>query len=271
MKRGTNETAREEPEDNANDAPEGDPNFVLSLARGLSVILAFSSTGRAATVAEISRVTGLSRAAVRRLLLTLERLGYVRSEGRIFRLQPKTLALGQAYIASNPLIASAQELLDWVAGEVRESCSLAVLDEGYVTFIGRSSGRRLVSANLTVGARLPAYCTSLGRVLLAALPPDELDDYFRRTPLERHTPKTEINEKKLRRILEEVRETGYSITDSELEVGLTSIAVPVEGSNGRAEAALGVAAIRYPLGELRRKVLPILQKASRQLSLRLSY
>lgn len=249
---------------------EGDPNFVTSLARGLSVILAFSGARRALTISDISRETGLSRAAVRRLLLTLEKLGYVANDGRAFRLLPKALSLGQAYISSTPLTASAQEMLDVLSEELHESISIAVLDEGYVTFIARSAGRRLVSANLTVGARLPAFCTSLGRILLAHQTPAALDKYFKSVELKKYTPTTEVREKKLRVILDEVKELGYSLTDSEFEIGLTSVAVVVPSMAGGIEAALGVAAIRRP-PETLRDMAPALKKAARELGYRLAY
>lgn len=248
---------------------EGDPNYVTSLARGLSVILAFTGAKRTLTISDISRETGLSRAAVRRLLLTLEKLGYVVNDGRAFRLLPKALSLGQAYISSTPLTSSAQELLDRLSEELHESVSITVFDEGNVTFVARSAGRRLVSANLTVGARLPAFCTSLGRILLAHQTPDALNRYFKSTQLKRYTPTTEVREKKLRAILTEVKELGYSLTDSEFEVGLTSIAVAVPGPSG-IEAALGVAAIRRPADALR-DMAPTLKLAARELGYRLAY
>jgi IclR family pca regulon transcriptional regulator len=257
----------------SDEAPEADPdyNFVESLARGLNVILAFADAGRAPTIADLSRVTGLSRAAVRRILLTLERLGYVASDKRAFRLLPKTLTLCHAYITSNPLTARAQEVLDNIAAQVRESCSIGILDEGYVTFVARSFGHRLMSVNLTIGSRLPAFCTSVGRVILAHLPPDGLDQYFKTATLERYTPSTEVNEQSLRKILLEVRQQGFAAMNTQFEEGLTTIAVPIFDGSGKVRAGVGIAAIAYTRDALCEKALPLLLEASRELSLRLSY
>jgi IclR family pca regulon transcriptional regulator len=255
----------------AEEAPESGPDFVESLARGLAVILAFADMARPPTISDLSRATGLSRAAVRRILLTLERLGYVVGDGRAFRLQPKTLTLCHAYIASNPLTARAQEVLDRIAAEVRESCSIGVLDEGAITFVARSFGHRLVSANLTIGARLPAFCTSLGRVILANMPADEVDQYFKATPLERFTSATEVDEQNLRAILQEVRKLGYSIMRTQFEEGLTTIAVPIFDTSGRIRAGIGIAAIAHTPDSLREKALPLILEAARELSMRLSF
>ncbi|AUN33137.1 IclR family transcriptional regulator domain-containing protein [Niveispirillum cyanobacteriorum] len=244
---------------------EDDPNFVVSLARGLNVLLAFAGSRKHLSISDISRITGLSRGSVARLVNTLEKLGYVRSEGRSFQLLPKTLALGQAYLSSNSLATMAQETLDRIGNQVNESCSIAVLDEGYVTFVARSASRRMVSASLSVGSRIPAYCTSLGRCILAHLPADELERHLAGADLVAHTSRTVTDRAALDDVLEQVRTTGYSISDSEFEEGLTSIAVPIFGPGNKVEAALGVAAIRYPHEALVGTILPVLRGTARDL------
>jgi IclR family pca regulon transcriptional regulator len=163
-------------------ALSGDPNFMTSLARGLVVIQAFSQQKRHLTIAQISQKTGIPRAAVRRCLYTLAQLGYVNAEdGRNFALRPKILALGHAYLSSGRLATSAQPLLEHVTRTVHESCSMAILEGDDILYVARSSTTtRIVSIDLGVGSRLPAFCTSMGRVLLADLPLDELAAYLAR-------------------------------------------------------------------------------------------
>jgi IclR family pca regulon transcriptional regulator len=158
----------------------GDPDFMTSLARGMAVMRAFTRSRRNLTVAELSRKTGLSRACVRRCLHTLRKLGYVDADDHVFSLRPKVLSLGYSYLSSAPLADIAQPLLERVSAAVQESSSLGVLDGDEVVYVARSATRRIMSVALNVGSRLPAYCTSLGRVALAALEADELRGYFTR-------------------------------------------------------------------------------------------
>jgi len=155
-----------------------DPSFMTSLARGLAVVKAFSDQRRAMTIAQISHKTGIPRAAVRRCLYTLKQLGYADSEANNFFLKPKILTLGYSYLSSNPLTISAQPCLNQVSRSLNESCSLAVMDEGEVLYISRSATSRVMSVALNAGSRLPAYCTALGRVMLAAMTESQLNDYF---------------------------------------------------------------------------------------------
>ena len=157
----------------------GDPNFMTSLARGLAVINAFQERKRHLTIAQISHRTEIPRAAVRRCLYTLMKLGYATSDGRTYSLLPKVLTLGHAYLSSTPLAVSAQPYLDRISEQLHEACNLATLEGEQVLYIARSAiPQRLISVDLSVGSRLPAYCTSMGRILLAALDDDSLHDYL---------------------------------------------------------------------------------------------
>ena len=154
-------------------ALSGDPNFMTSLARGITVIRAFSQHRHRQTIAQLSLRTGIPRAAVRRCLYTLQKLGYVAvDDGRAYTLRAQVLALGHAYLSSAPLATSAQPLLNQVSEAIHESCSMAVLDGDDILYVARSSGSsRIMSIDLGIGSRLPAFCTSMGRVLLAGLAP----------------------------------------------------------------------------------------------------
>jgi IclR family pca regulon transcriptional regulator len=249
----------------------GDPNFMTSLARGLAVIRAFSQQRRHITIAQASQKTGIPRAAVRRCLYTLGQLGYVSvDDGRNFSLRPKILALGHTYLSSEPLVTSAQPLLDRISNSLLESCSMAVLDGDDMLYVARSSGTtRIMSIDLHIGSRLPAYCTSMGRVLLADLPADELAAFLARVEVRTLTTHTVTSPSKLRQVLEHVRSRGYALVDQELELGLRSIAVPVRGAAGKVLAALNISAqaSRVPIAEMEAKFLPALRAAAQELSL----
>src|ERR1051325_11464633 len=147
------------------------PNFVQSLARGLSVIEAMGKGGGPMTLSEVAVATSFSRAAVRRLLLTLEKLGYVAAQNRRFSLTPHVLGLGYAFLASLPLTDVVTPAMESLVDEIHESCSVSVLDGNDIVYVARVPTKRIMSVNLSVGTRLPAYATSMGRVLLAGLPP----------------------------------------------------------------------------------------------------
>jgi IclR family pca regulon transcriptional regulator len=246
-----------------------DPSFMTSLARGLAVLRAFSDSRRALTIAQISQKTGIPRAAVRRCLHTLKQLGYAEAEMNNFSLRPKVLTLGYSYLSSTPLAVSSQPYLNNVSRALNESCSLAVLDDSEVLYIARSATSRVMSVALNAGSRLPAYCTSLGRVMLAHLEPEELDAYFARTKLRPMTERTVVSQKRLRDILAGVRQQGYAINDEELELGLRSIAVPVRGASGKVLAALnvGAQAARVSTAQMETEFLPVLQRGAQELSI----
>jgi len=246
-----------------------DLNFMTSLARGLTVISAFSEQHQSFTIAELSRAVGFPRAAVRRCLYTLEQLGYAASDDQGFRLSPKILTLGYAYLSSNKLAWSAQPLLERLCGLVQEACSLATLSGNEIVYVARATmSKRIMSINISVGTRLPAHCTSMGRVLLSHLPPAELDAFLARAELRAFTERTVTFPEKLRQILNEVRRSGYCIVDQELEIGLRSIAVPVRDLAGRVTAAInvGTQAARFTVREMETKLLPPLRSAADELT-----
>lgn len=252
------------------EAMSGDPNFMTSLARGLAVIQGFSQQKRSLTIAQLSHRTGIPRAAVRRCLYTLSRLGLAGSDdGKTFSLRPKILGLGHAYLSSTTLATSAQPLLDRLSEVLDESSSIALLEGDDILYIARSSiTRRIMSVDLSLGTHLPAYCTSMGRVLLAHLQPAALAEYLGRVKLVAHTPRTIIAPERLRKVLAAVPADGYAIVDQELELGLRSIAVPVRDLRGDVVAAMNIStqASRVPLAELTRRILPELASAARDLS-----
>lgn len=245
-----------------------DPNFMTSLARGLAVIRAFSDQRRSLTIAQISNQTGIPRAAVRRCLYSLKQLGYVDADGNNFSLRPKVLTLGYSYLSSTPLTVSALPILNQISRTLNESCSLAVLDEGDVLYVSRSATSRVMSVALNTGSRLPAYCTSLGRAILAFLPPEALEAYLSRVELKPHTERTVTSVERLRDVLASVRENGYALVEEELEVGLRSIAVPVRGASGEVVAALniGAQAARVSSEQMRKEFLPVLLRGAQELA-----
>jgi IclR family transcriptional regulator, pca regulon regulatory protein len=246
---------------------DGDPEFMTSFARGLAVLRCFADAQRPMTIAQASRLTGLSRPAVKRCLHTLVRLGYAAQDGANYALRPKVLALGYAYLSSSTLAMRAQPLLDQLRDELHESCSLGVIEEDEVYYVARAEVSRIMSIALRAGSRLPLYCTSMGRVLLAGQTRAARDAYLRRTPLDALTEKTETEPADLMAIFDHVAEEGYAIVDQELEPGLRSIAVPVMGRGGVVAAVnIGTQAARVPLAELRSRYLPSLRRVARDLS-----
>jgi len=250
----------------------GDPDFMTSLARGLAVVQAFQERKRHLTIAQISHRTEIPRAAVRRCLHTLIKLGYATTDGRTYSLLPKVLTLGHAYLSSTPLAVSAQPYLDRMSEQLHEACNMATLEGDDILYIARSATtQRLISVDLSVGGRLPAYCTSMGRILLAALDDASLHEYLQHTDLAPKTSRTLTNKTALLECLERVRQQGCCIVDQELEQGLRSIAVPVYDASGQVLAALNVSthAGRVTRAELEQRFLPIMLSASRDLSAQL--
>lgn len=246
----------------------GDPNFMASLARGLTVIRAFAQNPSGQTIAQVSQRTGIPRAAVRRCLYTLNKLGYVAADTRYFSLAPQILALGHAYLSSTPLVVSALPFLDKVNAKVNESCSLSILDDTEILYVARSTNtKRIMSIDLEPGSRLPAYCSSMGRVLLAGLPGSQLHAVLARIKLKPFTEHTVTSKEKLIEILDRVRDRGYVVTDQELEIGLRSIAVPIKNAKGRVVAAMNVGAHAAHLSvrEMETAVLPHLRAAANEL------
>jgi IclR family pca regulon transcriptional regulator len=252
------------------DGAGNDPNFMTSLSRGLSVIRAFSDPKVRITISHISQKTGFSRAAVRRCLYTLIKLGFAGSDdNRYFFLRPRVLTLGYSYITSMPLTTSAQSVLEHVNHVLQESGSIGALDGNEVILIARAPVTRIMSIALVVGSRLPAFCTAMGRVLLANLPAKELDAYFDHVKLTKFTERTVTSVQRLQQVLTMVRRNGYAIVDQELEMGLRSIAVPIQNQSGRVVAALNVCTHpqRVEIKDLENKFLLHLRAAAQELSM----
>lgn len=246
-----------------------DPNFMTSLARGLAVLRAFSDQRRTLTIAQISHKTGIPRAAVRRCLHTLKQLGYADQDANNFSLKPKVLTLGYSYLSSTPLTVSTHPYLNSISRTLNESCSLAVLQDNEVLYVARSATSRIMSVSLNTGSRLPAYCTSLGRVMLAHLPEEELADYLATVKLKAYTERTVVSAPRIAQILEGVREDGYALVEEELEIGLRSIAVPVRGASGTVLAALNVSAQAARVGarQMKQEFLPVLLRGAQELAI----
>ena len=220
----------------------GAGEFVQSLARGLAVIRAFDAENPALTLSDVARRTGLTRAAARRFLHTLESLGYVRADGRAFALTPRVLELGFSYLSALSLPAIVQPHLERLSREVDESVSSAVLDGADIVYIARVPTRRIMSVGITIGTRFPAYSTSMGRVLLAALPPQDSRAVIEASHPEALTPRTRTDLDVLAAELDAVRAQGWALVDGELEQGLRSLAAPLHGRDGSVVAALNVSA-----------------------------
>jgi IclR family pca regulon transcriptional regulator len=231
---------------------------VQSFARGLAVIRALGSAPGPLTLAEVARRSGMTRAAARRLLLTLVEEGYARAEDRGFSLRPRVLELGWAYLSTLGLDEVAVPHMEQLVAEVRESSSIAVLDGDDVVYVVRVPTSRIMAVTIAVGTRFPAHATSMGRVLLAALSAGERDAYLHRAKLEPLTPHTVTDPVELGGILERVATERFALVDQELEIGLRSVAVPVRDRRGVTMAALNVSAhaSRACVEDLRRRILP---------------
>ncbi|HEY1993539.1 MAG TPA: IclR family transcriptional regulator C-terminal domain-containing protein [Edaphobacter sp.] len=251
------------------DVYTGDPNFMTSLARGLIVIQAFTQQSPQMTISQLSIKTGLSRAAVRRCLYTLTKLGFAGAEdGSRYSLRPRMLTLSHTYTTSNTLSSAAQPILERMSAALRESFSVATLDGEDIVYIARTQVNRVMAVDLHIGSRLPAYCTSMGRILLAYLPAEQLEQYLAKVNLVPHTTRTITSVEKLRLALRNIRRNGYAICDQEYEVGLRSIAVPVYSSTGRVVATLNLSgnAPRLSVLEMQSRFLAPLRNAANELS-----
>ena len=247
----------------------GDPNFMTSLARGLIVIQAFTQQSPQMTISQLSVKTGLSRAAVRRCLYTLTKLGFAGAEdGSRYSLRPRMLTLSHTYTTSNTLSTAAQPILERMSAALRESFSVATLDGEDIVYIARTQVSRVMAVDLHIGSRLPAYCTSMGRVLLAYLPTEQLEQYLAKAVLTPHTTRTITSVEKLRLALRNVRRNGYALVDQEYEVGLRSLAVPVYAASGRVVATLNLSgnAPRLSVLEMQSRFLNHLRNAANELS-----
>jgi IclR family pca regulon transcriptional regulator len=234
------------------------PDFVQSLERGLAVIRAFDAAHPELTLSEVAAATGVTRAATRRFLLTLAELGYVRNDGRFFSLTARVLELGYAYLSSLSLTDVAEPHLEALVAEVNESSSVSVLDGQDVVYVSRVPTSRIMTVAINVGTRFPAYVTSMGRVLLAGLPEEELDAYLAAVRLDSLTTRTVASVAALRGELARVRAQGWALVNQELEEGLRSVAAPIRDRSGAVVAAVNVSvhASRTSLEAMRRDLLP---------------
>lgn len=240
---------------------ESDVQLVQSLSRGLAVIRAFDAERPRQTLAQVAEATGLARATTRRFLHTLVAEGFALTDGTLFWLTPKTLELGYSYLSSLGLPAIAQPHLVRLSSELNESCSVCVLDEGDVVYVARAATNSIMSVNITIGTRFPAYATAMGRVMLAGLSEVELDAYLAAASLNPRTPLTITDAAELREVVATVREQGYSVVDQELEMGLRSIACPIYNAAGEVTAAVNVPAhaARYQPAQVVERLLPPLR------------
>jgi len=248
-------------------------SYVQSFARGLAVIRSFSAEASSQTMTEVAQRTGLTRAGARRILHTLHALGYVEIEGRQFRLTAKVLDLGFAYLSSLPLWSLAEPFIEALVRDVQESSSVAVLDGKDIVYVLRVPTHKIMSINLGVGSRLPAYCSSMGRVLLAGMSDADLDHYLQATELIARTPRTLTDPGPLREEILRVRRQGWAQVDQELEIGLTSLAAPILTRAGKVLAAvnIGMHSSRMTAADMQREILPRLLETARKITERVAH
>ena len=242
-------------------------DYVVALARGLAVMSAFTQETQQMTVADVAKRVDLSRAAVRRSLITLQALGYIESDGKYYQIAPKVLTLAQAYLLTSPLPRVSQPFLERASETLHESCTISILQGHDVIYVARSRRKRVSALLRDVGAHLPAYCTSMGRVLLAALPDRDLDGLLSGVKFVQHTPFTVVGATKLKRIIKTVREQEFCISDQEFEFDLRTIAVPVRNASGRTIAALTATtrASETPERRLLEEFLPVLREIAAEM------
>lgn len=245
-------------------------DLISGFANGLKVIQAFSDEAPKLTLGDVARRTGLSRASARRLLLTLVSQGFAEriEQDRYFVLTPKVLLLGNAYLSSNPMWRFAEPVLEQLVRAIGETCSLSVLDGHDAVYVLRIPVRRVQDRVSTVGSRLPAYCTSMGRMLLAMLPEPTLDRYLEEARLVPYNATTVVDKARLRGALETIREEGHAWVAGEVQEGVQGLAVPVFDAQGRAIAALTVSVNQPGMDgpAFIRRALPELKRAATRLS-----
>lgn len=253
-------------------APEssrsGKKEAMGGLAKGLEVIRAFTRERPALTLTQVAEATQLAPATARRCLLTLEELGYVARHGRSYVLRPRVLELGAAYLESMNVEAVTKTYLEELALETGDSAAVAVLDGTDIVYVARASVRTLMRLEAHVGTRYPAFCTSMGRVLLAGLPPPRLDRYFETATFNAFTEHTVTDPKRLRQLIDEARTKGYSAVEDELAYGVVAVAVPVYDQKGRVVAAVNSSGHtrRVNRAKLARERVPLLREVSAKLT-----
>jgi IclR family transcriptional regulator, pca regulon regulatory protein len=237
---------------------------MAGLAKGLAIIEAFGASTTRMTVSDAAHYAELSRPAARRCLLTLVDLGYLAHDGKFFTPLPRMLRLGSAYLSTSSLTQIAQPLLAKARDELQESISLAVMDEGHSVFIARAEAIRIVSTGVKLGGRLPAYCSATGRVLLSSSSEEEINRHLAATPMKPLTARTLVTPAAVLQAIRRAAEDGYAISNEELEIGMSAMAVPVRNRSGEIEAALSVSVFsgRISVKELEEKFLPVLRSVA---------
>ncbi len=261
---GSDNAAMDEPDSSPPTGTRPGDAFVQSFARGLAVLRSFGAEAPAQTLTGAAERSGLTRAGARRILLTLQQLGYVEAEGRLFRLTPRVMELGFAYLSSQPVWHLALPVMEDLVQDVHESSSAAVLDGDDIVYVLRVPAKKVMTISLGPGSRLPAYCTAMGRVLLAGLPETERRARLSRVPLAARTSRTLTDVDALLAQLELVERIGHALVHSELEEGLVTMAAPIANRTGRVVAAINVSAQdqHMPPDEMRKRLLPRLLEAA---------
>ena len=242
--------------------------FVRSLERGLAVLKSFGDERPQQTVADVAKAVGVDRSTARRFLLTLTQLGYVEQEGRVFRLQPQTLQLGYAYLSSLPWWRGAQRIAERLRDRVGRNCAVGVLDGDHVLYVAYASTARFPLLNRSVGVHLPAFATAIGRLLLANLKTAALESQLERANLEKYTPATLVDRRKILAALADVRKNEFAYVDQELEVGLRSIGVPIYSRGDEIIAAMSISLVggQFSAKAVRDRYLEPLRNASKEIT-----
>ncbi|RJT41657.1 IclR family transcriptional regulator [Mesorhizobium waimense] len=242
-------------------------DHVGSLGRGLAVMEILARHPAGMTLTEMAEEAGLTRAGARRFLLTLTASGYATQSGRLFSLSPRLLTVARTWLGGASLWTFAAPIMREVAGQFDEACNAAVLSGEDVVYVARIPGRRILSVSLDVGTRLPAYCTSMGRVLLSGLGTNELKSFLAEAKIERRTPKTITSRGALGKAIDAARADDFAIVDEELELGLRSIAVPICDRTGKTVAAINVStqSARFSVEAMEREILPALLRAKQRI------
>ncbi|MEV4706053.1 IclR family transcriptional regulator domain-containing protein [Actinoplanes sp. NPDC049316] len=247
---------------------EAGPDFIEALARGLDVLRSFRPGRRVSTLSEIAADTGLARPTVRRILLTLTELGYVRAEERGYALTPRVLELGMAYVHSLDMWDVARPHMERLVAQTGESTSMAQLDGSDIVYVARVAVPKIVTLAVSIGTRFPAPATSMGKVLLAALSPAELETVLAQQSRSGIDARWQPDREELDRSLREVRAKGWALADQDLALGIRSIATGVRNGDGRVVAALNVTvhAAETSVDKLTGHHLPLLLHAAADIS-----
>jgi IclR family pca regulon transcriptional regulator len=243
-------------------------DFIQSLERGLAVINSFSRDRQTQTLSEVAQQADLTRATARRILLTLTELGYVTQNGRGFSLTPKVLDLGYSFLSSFRVVELAQQPMERLVHEVKESSSMSILDNTEIVYVARVPTSRIMTIALALGSRLPVYPTSMGRVLLAGLADEQVEKYIAKVEFRKLTPHTITDVTEFRQKLDEVRSQGFALVDQELEEGVRSIAAPITNSRGDVIAAMNISchAARVTVSRMKSEFRPRLLATAEEIN-----